>query len=772
MALSENYFKSRDVRVFPSSFRGTYNTTTFDPEARLNTEANFIAPKISGNKASYIVNYTTNKIKFVLGGYYFEINNITAYNLNDKYLNIKLREFTIAENQNDANKDSERRTSLLDTWEENNDHILDYLDSEDSISYFSGLKISSISPESVAYASIKLFDAEGNLNQEAILVDLDHGKGANTLMHGVGLTADTINQTVFGTYNNNKVDTLFEVGKGSSETNKNNALEISPTTTTINNATNINGNTIITGSTKIDGTAEITNNTEIKGDLTISKDTESTSSTTGALKVTGGAGINKNLNVGGDANLNNKLIVKTSPADTETNVKINGTLNVTGKTDIYSNVTIDSEKTTLAKPVEITDDSIDALKVKGKTTIEKDLEVGNSTKILTVKNSPDTGEQNVTITGTLKSTGKATFGEGLEVASGKTTTLGGQVDITGAVNINTSNQDDPEEITIYGDTTITGDVEITGAVAIEGKATSTSTASTDEATTLTTKDYVDGKFDALDFTATSDETTAESATGNYIQSVTQKDGKVSTKKYSFDKTINDSSTDKNAPTSKAVESRIESKLSELSLNQVGTKTVSDKTTYAYIKTVSQNKGKLEALTGIINTNLTEFDASSTEDGTLPTAKTVKKYVVDATAKLNHLNLSYENYSSINVGDYTIISGKKEDIGFNSHDEGKCASWAKVYLSSVMDSESAKKYEIVNVVATETAGHEFWKPETWNIGKNGGGDYKNGESTLHWSNNIYIRFSNNDQDPFIAFFNAHGRRTASVNWIAILKRIRN
>jgi hypothetical protein len=116
MALSENYFKSRDVRVFPSSFRGTYNnTTTFDPEARLNTEANFIAPKISGNKASYIVNYNTNKIKFVLGGYYFEINNITDYDLNDKYLNIKLREFTIAENQNDANKDSERKTSLLET---------------------------------------------------------------------------------------------------------------------------------------------------------------------------------------------------------------------------------------------------------------------------------------------------------------------------------------------------------------------------------------------------------------------------------------------------------------------------------------------------------------------------------------------------------------------------------------------------------------------------------------------------------------------------------
>ena len=463
MALSDNYFKSRDVRVFPSSFRGTYdNAMTFDPEARLNTEANFIVPKMSGNKASYIVKYTTNTISFVLGGYYFEINNLTDYALNGKYLNIKLRDITIAENQAASNKDSERKTSLLDTWEadNNNDHILDSLES--NIYYFSGLKMSSISPETTAYASIKLFDDEGNINQEAILVDLDHGTGANTLMHGTGLQANSANQTVFGTYNENKTNTLFEVGKGSSETNKANALEISATNTTINNATNINGNTTITGSTKIEGTAEITNNTELKGIVNISNNADSESSTTGALKVTGGVGIGANLNVGGDANLNNKLIVKSTPAENETNVKVDGTLNVTGKTDIYSNVTVDSNKTTLAKPVEITDTSDTALIVKGKTTLEKDLEVGNATKVLTVKNSPSDNEQNVTITGTLKSTDKATFGNGLEVASGKTTTLGGQVNITGAVNINTNNQDDPEDITIYGATTVNGATTING----------------------------------------------------------------------------------------------------------------------------------------------------------------------------------------------------------------------------------------------------------------------------------------------------------------------
>ena len=497
MALSENYFKSRDVRVFPSSFRGTYdNTTTFDPEARLNTEANFIAPKIAGNKASYIVNYTTNTInskkfitaiKFVLGGYYFEINNLNDYNLSDKYLNIKLRDVKIAENQDDDNKDSERKTSLLDTWEDNNGHILDSLDSEANISYFSGLKISSISPEKNAYASIKLLVTKGDnnvLNQEAILVDLDHGTGENTLLHGEGLNAKSKNQVVFGTYNDNKEDTLFEIGKGTEGITEN-ALEVSTTTTNINNPTiNLTGENItITGESlvHIDSATKIDGTTNIWGALGVHSEAESTTKNQGAIVVAGGVGVGKNLNVGGDANLGNKLEIKKTPTDTETNVKVDGTLNVTGKTYIYSNITIDSNKTTLAKPVEITDDSDDALKVKGKTTIEKDLEIGGDTKVLNVKNSPAEGEQNVTITGTLKSTGKATFGDELEVASGKTTTLGGQVDITGAVNINTSNQDNPEEITIYGDTyiysnltiadekktTLGGDLEVKGATTLK-----------------------------------------------------------------------------------------------------------------------------------------------------------------------------------------------------------------------------------------------------------------------------------------------------------------
>lgn len=754
MALSKNYFKSKDVRVFPSSFRGTYdNTTTFDPEARLNTEANFIVPKISGNKASYIVNYNTNTIKFVLGGYYFEINNLNNYDLKGKYLNIKLRDITIAENQNANNKDSERKTSLLNTWEANSDHVLDVVDTEDSISYFSGLKISAISSESTAYASIKLFNSEGNINQEAILVDIDHGAGENTLMHGIGLTADTTNQTVFGTYNNNKADTLFEVGNGSGETNKHNALEISTTTVNINNNTNINGKTVITGATKLDGSTEITDATEIKGDLTISNDTGSEDTTTGALKVTGGVGISENLNVGGDTNLNNKLIVKTSPADTETNVEVDGTINITGKTDIYSNVTVDSDKTTLAKPVEITDTSDNALIVKGKTTIEKDLEIGDDTKILTIKNSPGTDEQNVTITGTLKSTGKATFGDELEVASGKTTTLGGQVDITGAVNINTSNQDDPEEITIYGDTTITGEVEITGAVTIEGKATSTSTASTDGDTTLTTKDYVDTQYSTLDtkinnldFTASSDETLAEEGTGNYIQTVTQRDGKVTTTKYSFETTFN-KDTENNAPTSKAIDSYINTKIGSLKFNKTGGDG-------QYIKWVSESDGTIsaEAISFLTEVN------SASSNLIAPTANAVWKALEGKSKEcLKPLD------PSISITD-CFIYWNRFSLASPGTNPDKLTGWNTYNIDNYLNNTS-NEYKILSIFATPVVGHNTKITDRIN-GKEDGAE---AEQMGRWANAYYVDLDNDGKTFYL--LNVNPWDALELNVLFILKKVR-
>ena len=94
-----NYFKSKDVHVFPSSFRGKYSEkikvegrsvdvkNPFDPESELNSEANLVAPGAIGNLfENYIVGYDTEertkkltRLRCVIGGYYFVIDNLGDY---------------------------------------------------------------------------------------------------------------------------------------------------------------------------------------------------------------------------------------------------------------------------------------------------------------------------------------------------------------------------------------------------------------------------------------------------------------------------------------------------------------------------------------------------------------------------------------------------------------------------------------------------------------------------------------------------------------------
>jgi hypothetical protein len=135
------YFKSKNVKVFPCSYRGVYtlenkgtekdNSFTFDPESRLTTEGSFT--NIPGysigysplNKNSYIISYTTTGsdttktglLKCVIGGYYFEINNITIEDLEklqNKKLVIKHKDIPLVEDATNQ-KDSNRITHVLDS---------------------------------------------------------------------------------------------------------------------------------------------------------------------------------------------------------------------------------------------------------------------------------------------------------------------------------------------------------------------------------------------------------------------------------------------------------------------------------------------------------------------------------------------------------------------------------------------------------------------------------------------------------------------------------
>ena len=137
----KNFFKSKDVHVFPSSFRGKYSEQVtvegrsvdvknpFDPESELNSEANLVAAGAIGNLfESYIVGYDIEertkkltRLRCVIGGYYFVIDNVGDYiyedgenykyrfNIKDKFLCIKLRETPILSNNNES------KTKILDS---------------------------------------------------------------------------------------------------------------------------------------------------------------------------------------------------------------------------------------------------------------------------------------------------------------------------------------------------------------------------------------------------------------------------------------------------------------------------------------------------------------------------------------------------------------------------------------------------------------------------------------------------------------------------------
>ena len=204
-----NFFKSKDVHVFPSSFRGKYSEritvegrsvdsrNPFDPESELNSEANLVAPGAIGNSfENYIVGYDTEertkkltRLRCVIGGYYFVIDNLGDYiykngenythnfSIKDKFLCIKLRQADILSNNNES------KTKILDSWNTETQHILD--DSEEyANSNFVGLAIFDNLTDVAPNAFLKVLDADGNILNESLLPNIKHGTGANSLSLG------------------------------------------------------------------------------------------------------------------------------------------------------------------------------------------------------------------------------------------------------------------------------------------------------------------------------------------------------------------------------------------------------------------------------------------------------------------------------------------------------------------------------------------------------------------------------------------------------------
>ncbi len=124
------------------------------------------------------------------------------------------------------------------------------------------------------------------------------------------------------------------------------------------------------------------------------------------------------------------------------------------------------------------------------------------------------------------------------------------------------------------------------------------------------KKYTDDKIGALDYTS-------KGADGSYVQKVSETDGVVSETIKEFDSTISAGSTSVNAPSSKAVEERIQEVIGGLDVAQVGA-------TGKFIELVSEADGKVSATAQDFIDSIT----NNKDSLVAPTTKAIKQYVDD------------------------------------------------------------------------------------------------------------------------------------------------
>jgi hypothetical protein len=152
--LSVGFIPSANVKVFPCAYRGYINdggtSVGIDPESKANTEYNYVNmySKLGTTKPSYVISNTSNTLKCIIGGYYFEItglgqedfietitdaNNNVSYS--KKYLVLNTKPISMPVSETDSSRSTKVLKSLID---EN----VDYLDTKiDGTYYFVGLAV-------------------------------------------------------------------------------------------------------------------------------------------------------------------------------------------------------------------------------------------------------------------------------------------------------------------------------------------------------------------------------------------------------------------------------------------------------------------------------------------------------------------------------------------------------------------------------------------------------------------------------------------------------
>ena len=432
----KSYFRSKDVKVFPCSYRGTYinktsivgeattdsETFAYDPESRLTTENNIV--NIPGNRwasEKYLIAYDKEQdiLKFVLGGYYFEVyggyNSETVANslkgvyliINTKTINLTGQE-DVAEISTD-NVDRVRTTKILTSLDKDSQDL--DIDIK-GINCFTGLACIE-SPESADNYTACLgpiFNADGSFNRNLENPKIYSGSMDYSLRGNESVAADgnyssafgeaTIAkaeaQTVVGKFNA-EADGQFIIGNGTTSTRGNSfvanektisidntlkikdgekeTVSIDPATVTVSPTTSINLSTptiIITG-----------NNSTINSTSTIAVSTETYTLTAPKINATA----TTNVNISTPTLLVDKRFSSTTSDTTITTSAIN----LKGNTSIEGTGVISGEAT-LKNTLTVTGAAQlnSTLTVSGACVINNTLSVDNATTLggnLTVNGS-------------------------------------------------------------------------------------------------------------------------------------------------------------------------------------------------------------------------------------------------------------------------------------------------------------------------------------------------------------------------------------------------
>lgn len=531
----------------------------FDPEAQATTEYNLtnLYGKLSINKESYVISFIETSassgkylLKCVIGGYYFEINNVEINDIKNKYLGIKLREIDL-ENSDD---DSDRKSKLLESII-GDSLYLDVATLRNDKFVFTGL---AVADTATGYDyTLQVVTASGNINwrSKTILNTLDSGSGkysiqnlhettsknsiasgdyslafgtkveaknTNSTALGNNTKTNMDNQLVLGKYNVEKNDAYIVVGNGSSNTSRDNIFEVKNTGKIINDG----------GIETIGDISSIGVNRTNK--LTLGNSTEDSS---GAIDV---YGIDT---------------AKVFSVDNEGNTSIEGNL------ELENDFIIHSDKFTVEA-------------ASGNTTIAGKLDV----------NSDITAKGNITAN---KS------GENKLILGSTVSSSTGSIKVYGTGN----------EIVFSVDNA--GETELSGNLGIKGKATASQTSSTDDNDTLTTKKYVDDLISRANGIIADNKSASDAGLSNLDKALDDAKSKL-------EKDIEDAVDKAIEDLEDYIETQLSNSFSQRQ-NSGSDATVSA-STGKYIQKVTQESGTITTETGAFATSVISTDTKSAPTG--------------------------------------------------------------------------------------------------------------------------------------------------------------